>query len=62
MKLVPETHLVGTLEVGTRERLGDEEVLELRPPEGIPAVGPETPRDDAEIVVGADHGDVYGLA
>ena len=40
---VPDTHLVGTLQVGARERLRDEEALEVRPLEGVPLVRTEAP-------------------
>ena len=54
MEEVPEAHLVGTLEMGARERLRDEEALHVRALEGVPLVRTEAPVDETRSVVRSD--------
>ena len=53
---VPPAHLVGTLQVGARERLRDEQALEVRALEGIPVGRTEAPLHLTRSVVGRDDG------
>ena len=54
MEEVPPAHLVGTLQVGARERLRDEQALQLRALEGIPVGRTPAPLHLTRSVVGSD--------